>query len=203
MATTRLVKNALQLAGKCGLSWYLSDETTQQGNDFGENLVTAIVGIFKQGHEKVIVIGNDCPGLTQKKLQAAIIELQQHDWVLGPTCKGGVYLMGVSAGTFNETAFNEISWQSASVFSQLSTNISDHGSRAAYLDKLDDVNSEADVVTFYKNLKSFNTLIVFLINLYVSGLFKYNLCEIKIVYAHKLKLSRRRGPPLYQNLSAV
>jgi glycosyltransferase A (GT-A) superfamily protein (DUF2064 family) len=43
---------------------------------------------------KVIVLGNDSPGLHLNHLQEAFLELQSV--VLGPDFKGGTYLMGFS-----------------------------------------------------------------------------------------------------------
>ncbi len=199
-ATAKLVDNAFKLAAESGLPWYVSDETSQQGNDFGENLVAAIARIFNKGYKKVIVIGNDCPALTQTKLQNAINELQQHDWVLGPTSKGGVYLMGLSVDSFNETDLKKVSWQSTLVFSQLSCNMLTCGKCAVCLNVLDDINVEADIISFYKKLRSFNSLVLFLINLYVSRFFEFNLFEPKVLYAYKLNDNSRRGPPLNKYL---
>jgi glycosyltransferase A (GT-A) superfamily protein (DUF2064 family) len=44
---------------------------------------------------KVIVLGNDSPGLHLDHLQEAFLELQDKS-VLGPDFKGGTYLMGFS-----------------------------------------------------------------------------------------------------------
>jgi glycosyltransferase A (GT-A) superfamily protein (DUF2064 family) len=43
--------------------------------------------------KKVIVVGNDSPGLTQDHLQNAGLGLQNNKWVLDD-CKGGTYLIG-------------------------------------------------------------------------------------------------------------
>jgi glycosyltransferase A (GT-A) superfamily protein (DUF2064 family) len=45
---------------------------------------------------KVIVLGNDSPGLHLNHLQEAFLELQDKSVVLGPDFKGGTYLMGFS-----------------------------------------------------------------------------------------------------------
>jgi glycosyltransferase A (GT-A) superfamily protein (DUF2064 family) len=47
---------------------------------------------FDQGFDKVIIIGNDTPGLTYNILKAHS-SLQDTDLVLGPDHKGGAYLI--------------------------------------------------------------------------------------------------------------
>jgi glycosyltransferase A (GT-A) superfamily protein (DUF2064 family) len=65
---------------------------------------------------KVIVLGNDSPGLHLNHLQEAFLELQDKSVVLGPDFKGGTYLMGFSKISFIRGL---IDWQTSKVFEQL------------------------------------------------------------------------------------
>jgi glycosyltransferase A (GT-A) superfamily protein (DUF2064 family) len=56
----------------------------------------AIQSVLDRGYDKVIVLGNDSPGLHLNHLQEAFLELQDKSVVLGPDFKGGTYLMGFS-----------------------------------------------------------------------------------------------------------
>jgi glycosyltransferase A (GT-A) superfamily protein (DUF2064 family) len=69
-----------------------------------------------RGYDKVIVLGNDSPGL-HLNLQEAFLELQDKSVVLGPDFKGGTYLMGFSKFLLIG-GFAKIDWQSK-VFEQL------------------------------------------------------------------------------------
>jgi glycosyltransferase A (GT-A) superfamily protein (DUF2064 family) len=79
---------------KTKLPYFISDESTQQGF-FGDKLSHAIQSVDR-GYDKVIVLGNDSPGLHLNHLQEAFLELQDKSVVLGPDFKGGTYLMGFS-----------------------------------------------------------------------------------------------------------
>jgi hypothetical protein len=51
----------------------------------------AIQSVLDKGYDKVIVLGNDSPGLHLNHLQEAFLELQDKSVVLGPDFKGGTY----------------------------------------------------------------------------------------------------------------
>ena len=109
----------LQTIRKTSLPYFISDENTQVGVYFGDKLSHAIQAVFEKGFEKVIVVGNDSPGLTLHHLQNARLGLQNKRWVFGPDCKGGTYLMGISKCDFNAALFAKISWRTTKVLSQL------------------------------------------------------------------------------------
>jgi glycosyltransferase A (GT-A) superfamily protein (DUF2064 family) len=74
-------------------------------------------GCFDQGFDKVIIIGNDTPGLitTYKKAHSS---LQDTDLVLGPDHKGGAYLIDYQNNFKKSTCFT-ISWRTSQVIKQL------------------------------------------------------------------------------------
>jgi glycosyltransferase A (GT-A) superfamily protein (DUF2064 family) len=77
----------------------------------------AIQSVLDRGYDKVIVLGNDSPGLHLNHLQEAFLELQDKSVVLGPDFKGGTYLMGFSK--FLLIRGFKIDWQTSKVFEQL------------------------------------------------------------------------------------
>jgi len=115
----KMSQKVLQTIHKTNLPYFISDEKTQVGDSFGDKLSHAITTVFEKGFEKVIVVGNDSPGLTKDHLLKATIALQHKDWVFGPDCKGGTYLIGVSKSVFNAGEFANISWQTTHVAAQL------------------------------------------------------------------------------------
>jgi glycosyltransferase A (GT-A) superfamily protein (DUF2064 family) len=75
----------------------------------------AIQSVLDRGYDKVIVLGNDSPGLHLNHLEA-FLELQDKSVVLGPDFKGGTYLIfkiSLIGG------FAKIDWQTSKVFEQL------------------------------------------------------------------------------------
>lgn len=191
-AFSGLIKHTIKTASGCGLAWYISDETSQKGSSFGEKLTDAIISTFARGYKKLIVLGNDCPGLNQHILQKAIQELDKNDCVLGPDSNGGVYLMGLSSVSFKKNLFEKIRWQTQLVFSQLQE--SNNG--CVILRKMHDVNHDADIAYFKKQTQLYNSLIILLVDLFFSGLSRYFKHSSQLVYTYTASVNHRRGPPL-------
>jgi uncharacterized protein len=66
----------------------------QSGDDLGERMLNA----FKQTKEydKKIIIGSDCPGISNEIIEEAFTALDYHDVVIGPSLDGGYYLLGMT-----------------------------------------------------------------------------------------------------------
>jgi hypothetical protein len=47
------------IGSKTKLPYFISDESTQQGDSFGDKLSHAIQSVLDRGYDKVIVLGND------------------------------------------------------------------------------------------------------------------------------------------------
>jgi glycosyltransferase A (GT-A) superfamily protein (DUF2064 family) len=146
----KMNNKVLQTIRKINLPYFISDENTQVGVSFGEKLSHAIQTVFERGFEKVIVVGNDSPGLTKDHLQTAHLGLQNKKWVFGPDCKGGTYLLGISKSVFNASLFSKISWGTTQVVKELKELSQED---AIFLSSLADFNTSAD----FKNvLKDFS-----------------------------------------------
>jgi glycosyltransferase A (GT-A) superfamily protein (DUF2064 family) len=182
----------LQTICKTRLPYFISDEKTQVGLSFGDKLSHAIQAVFEKGFEKVIVVGNDSPGLTQHHLQNAQLALQNKKWVFGPDCKGGTYLIGVSKSTFNAALFSKITWSTTQVLTELKALSLEN---AILLSPLADFNTLADFKNVLKGFSFYST-------------FKNSLASL-LVYQHPLNrflkkhysydfvgLNFNKGPPI-------
>ena len=114
----RLNQHAVAAARRTGLPVYVVDSDHQQGRSFGERLVNAIQGVFVH-HSTVLVIGNDCPGLTERHLLRAERYLQNRQIVLGPDADGGVYLVGLDREAFQAEEWLRLPWQTGELFRTL------------------------------------------------------------------------------------
>lgn len=154
----KMNERVLTLVQKTKLPYFISDENTQQGVSFGDKLSHAIQSVLDRGYDKVIVMGNDSPGLRLPHLQEAFMELQDKSVVLGPNFKGGTYLMGISRVSFNKEAFAKIDWQTPNVLEQLQALYS--AQNVAIMAPLDDCNTKSDFekllheLPFYSSFKS-------------------------------------------------
>lgn len=128
----------------------------QTGRDLGERMFHAFESVLKH-HQRVCIIGSDCPTLTNEVLQQAFETLQTHDFVIGPSTDGGYYLLGMSdtapAGSENHAVaylFEEMPWSTARVFSETRERILQHEKTLAVLPELTDIDEEADWLLFQK-----------------------------------------------------
>jgi uncharacterized protein len=89
---------------------------SQGAGDLGDRMALSIKQAVRAGHDRVIIIGTDCPGLTTEILQLAFQQLRDRDLVLGPAIDGGYYLIGLRR--FIPELFVGISWGTSAVRQQ-------------------------------------------------------------------------------------
>jgi uncharacterized protein len=96
-------------------SW-LGNEFTyeaQSTGDLGDRMAHAFDQGFAAGHDRVVIIGTDCPGIDRTILDQAFTALTSHDLVLGPAADGGYYLIGLRRAI--PELFQSIAWSTATV----------------------------------------------------------------------------------------
>lgn len=128
------------------LPYYIFHKQDQVGNTFGQRLFAAIATVFNQGYKKVLVIGNDCPGLGTTAILKATGKLSQQDVVIGPTDKGGIYLFGLNQDTFYKLDnLDDIRWQTAQVTQDLENLFCIKAARVKWLKPNIDLNQPIDL----------------------------------------------------------
>ncbi len=122
---------------------YDVDLLLQRGNDLGERMSQA----FEQtlpGVDKALLIGTDCPFITEGYLLEAFAQLDNCDVVIGPAEDGGYVLIGLSA---NQPAlFQGISWGTDQVLAETINLIDQHRLSYVLLPVLRDIDRPEDVV---------------------------------------------------------
>ncbi len=88
----------------------------QQGTTLGARLQEAMMSAFRDGVQRLVMIGTDSPWLTTSDIDHAFDILAGADVVLGPTEDGGYYLIGLSRCA--PAIFEGIAWSSSSVYAQ-------------------------------------------------------------------------------------
>lgn len=66
----------------------------QRGGDLAGRMAHAFDEQHGRGHERLVMVGSDCPCLTVDYLENALSALESHDFVLGPAEDGGYVLLG-------------------------------------------------------------------------------------------------------------
>ena len=147
-----LIQHTVSRAEKTGLPLYRCFTPDQVGVSFGERLANAMETVYAQGHEAVIVIGNDSPGLTTGDLLSAAQTLQNGHLVLGPARDGGVYLIGMTAAAYRREAFVELAWETPQLQAAFQHYLRTAQVAARFLVPRIDIDSAADLRRFLRCL---------------------------------------------------
>ena len=89
------------------------DKHLQQGDDLGQRMEHALAHAFAAGHDRAVIIGSDCPGVTTAYLESAFAQLDDHDLVVGPALDGGYTLLGMR--TLHPKLLRNVEWSTESV----------------------------------------------------------------------------------------
>ena len=93
---------------------YKLNTFNQRGDNLGKKIVNAFKDHFKQGYSEIILIGSDSPTIPKEFIKKAFVELKKVDFVLGPCCDGGIYLIGAKH-EINSKIFSNIPWDTSDV----------------------------------------------------------------------------------------
>lgn len=116
-------------------------QSHQHGSDLGARMTNAFVAGLTS-HQKVIIVGSDCPSVDAAYLMAAVDMLDQHDVVMGPSDDGGYVLLGVR--TVANGMLSNIAWGTAAVLEQTSRKLEDVGLSFGFLEPRWDVDEPED-----------------------------------------------------------
>lgn len=125
-------------------AWALGafEKHVQAKGDLGVRMSRAFQHAFAVGAKRVVVIGSDCPEISGELLSKAFRELDQSDFVLGPTPDGGYYLLGMNMDY--PWVFKDIAWSTETVRQATLDKIAAKGLNCSLLPELSDVDTEAD-----------------------------------------------------------
>ena len=116
-----------------------------QAPDLGDRMAAAIKSELLH-HDRVAIIGADCPTLTLQHLNVAFDALKNYDSVIGPSVDGGFYLLGLSE--FDESLFHGIEWSTANVCKDLMSNLKAANRDYILLEELTDIDEYEDWLAF-------------------------------------------------------
>ncbi|MBK6264111.1 DUF2064 domain-containing protein [Marivirga sp. S37H4] len=146
---------------------YHFHQGNQTGNTFGEKLANAYQEIFNLGYEGIIAVGNDSPELANANWNDIQNKLSKGDSVLGPSLRGGTYLIGLTKETFNKQAFASLPWQTHQLFDELSK-LCESKAQVHILERIRDINTYSDLKLFIKKASIdlvFKKIIQYILNL--------------------------------------
>lgn len=123
----------------------------QSGAHFGDRLLSAFEQASQAGHDSIVLIGSDNPGLPSHYVEQAFEALRQHDIVLGPAIDGGYYLIGMH--TPHPVLFHHgIAWSTDIVAQQTRLAAAQAGLRVALAPTWYDIDTGADLRRLFQDL---------------------------------------------------
>ena len=90
------------------------EKRLQIEGDLGEKMEAAFKEGFRNGYQKIIIIGTDMYDISTEEIKKAFEELENHEYVIGPAEDGGYYLLGMKS--LNSELFQNKEWSTSSVF---------------------------------------------------------------------------------------
>ncbi len=133
----------------------LYNKHLQAEGDLGDKMLSAFQTCFQlnDGAEsRVIIIGSDCPYLSEEIIDSAFSALNNHEVVIGPTFDGGYYLLGMNH-LYSEL-FENLPWSTEEVLKLTIEKIKYLGLTYTKTVKLNDVDTYNDWLTYQKDMQS-------------------------------------------------
>jgi len=121
---------------------------SQGKGSLGARMNRSFQDSFRAGMAKVVVVGTDCPGLSEGEVQGAFLALEENDLVLGPAKDGGYYLIGLRRPA--EELFKGIPWGAEKVLSHTLRVAQSLALKTFLLDPLGDVDRPEDLPVWEK-----------------------------------------------------
>jgi len=118
----------------------------QIGGNLGERMADAFERSFDAGAQRIVLIGTDCPDLTDDLMVSALQSLELNDVVLGPAMDGGYYLIGLTRPV--PALFEGILWGAGDVAGITLRIASDLGLSLTHLTELIDVDRPEDLAVW-------------------------------------------------------
>ena len=127
----------------------------QRGDDLGKKIINAFRDHFKKGYSQVVLIGSDSPTIPNDYIRKAFRQLENNDFVIGPCCDGGLYLIGAK-DKIQARIFKEMPWDSSNVLNLTLQNLYNSNIRFSMLPFWYDVDNIDDLRFLKLHLKYLN-----------------------------------------------
>jgi hypothetical protein len=114
----------------------------QGGGDLGARMSRTMQRAFDRGVGAVLLVGTDCPDVSEGVINAAVALLATHDVVFGPATDGGYYLVGARRPV--PEVFDGVPWSAPDTLAVSLTKAARSGLSVGQLAMLDDIDTEDD-----------------------------------------------------------
>jgi len=131
--------------------WIGDYKAVQQGESLGDRMKNAFIDGFKDGYQRIVLIGSDLPDIKSEHLENGLKALETNDVVFGPAEDGGYYLIGLSK--MHEFVFNKKPWSKTNLLEITLKELKQNNISFGLLEPLNDIDTFGDLEssTFYKS----------------------------------------------------
>lgn len=139
--------------------WITSEKRVQIGIDLGDRMKNAFDDGFKNGYQKIILIGSDLPQISKEIIMKGFDELENSDVVFGPAQDGGYYLIGMN--TVYESIFENKPWSQPNLLKTTLAELKQQMTNFSMIETLNDIDTFEDLIAsnFYKNNSTIQQII--------------------------------------------
>jgi len=123
--------------------WLKSSKFVQKGVDLGEKMENSFEKAFKDGYERIVLIGSDLPDMSAKIINKAFDELLIKEVVFGKAEDGGYYLVGLSKKHF--TVFKNKPWSMPNLLKVTLEELDDKNISFSLLETMNDIDTFEDL----------------------------------------------------------
>jgi len=120
----------------------------QGTGDLGCRMERAFAEAFREGAERIVIIGTDCPEITPQLIRESFQCLATCDLVLGPAADGGYYLIGLRRPA--PQLFTDIPWGTERVFEETLRHANELSLKVSPLKTLSDVDRPEDLPVWHR-----------------------------------------------------
>ena len=121
--------------------------------EIGDCLKQVFEELFQLGYPKVLAFNSDGPSLPKEYIHKAILILDRHDVVFGPSEDGGYYLVGLKK--LYPEIFCDIEWSTPQVLEQSIAKAGQENLRVSLIPEWYDVDTEADLKRLLQEIRTY------------------------------------------------
>ncbi|GAB1855904.1 TIGR04282 family arsenosugar biosynthesis glycosyltransferase [Flavobacteriaceae bacterium MHTCC 0001] len=131
--------------------WKGFEKFVQEGKDLGARMKNAFAKGFKDGYERIVLIGSDLPDIAATHIENGLKTLNTSDTVFGPAVDGGYYLVGQTQ--IHDCVFDDMPWSEDNLLEITLQKLSASGISFNKLKTLNDIDTFEDLEAsnFYKS----------------------------------------------------
>ena len=188
----QLINHTFTCIENAGIPVYVINSHQQRGSTFGERLAAAFQDVFEEGYQNVIAVGNDTLALTARDIQLAANHLEHNQAVIGPTHRGGAYLIGLCQSVFSCIDFTDLPWETDLLFESLLQELPED---CVLLKYERDINDATDFYAVLTEIPQQSTLYKTLQNILSIRTIRRMVDRPRIATKHFLRYYSHRAPP--------